>query len=174
MMAIITKHELDVSDQGQATRMIHEAVAAGQGMPWDGHDDAGVWKPGLADFVPMLTPSGYYPQCSQNGFDDKPVRSMDCPEFARQVAQALDVLASCPKLPGGAGAEGESSQGIAETITVKMGQPMSVGAVVLAALAAGFTLTTVTGCGDELFVADTSGDALRIALDALPCNVTHA
>lgn len=173
-MAIITKYELDSTDQGQVTRMIREAVAAEKGMPWDGEGHDGVWKHGLSDFVPMLTPTGYYPQDSRNGFDDKPVRSMEYPEFARQVALALDALASCPKQLSDAFAKRESSWGIAETITIKTGQPMSVGAVVLAALTAGFTLTTLTGYGDELFVADISSAALRIALAALPREVSHA
>jgi hypothetical protein len=173
-MAVITKHELDVTEQGQVTQMIREAVASGQGVPWDGHDDDGVWSPGLADFVPMLTATGYYPQDQRNDFDNHPARTLDCPEFARQVALVLDVLASCPKQPGGASDTGCNSCGIAEAITLKTGQSMSVGAVVLAALAAGFTLTTVTGYADELFVAGLLGEALRFAVDALSREVAHA
>ena len=173
-MAIVTKHTFVEQEQAQVTRMIREAVAARKGMPWDGEDDDGVWKPGLSDFVPMLTPTGYYPQDSRNGFDDKPVRSMDCPEFARQAALALDVLGSCAKVPGGAHHIDRSSWGIAESITCKTGWSMCIGAVVLAALTTGFTLTTDARLNDELFIEGISLDSLHAAINRLKREVSHA
>lgn len=173
-MAIITKHTLVAQEQAQVERMIREAVTSGQGMLWDGHDDDEGWKPGLTDFVPMLKTTGYYPQNSRNGFDDRPARTMDCPEFAQQAAQALDVLRSCTKVPGGAHHIDGSSWGIAESITCKTGRSMCIGAVVLAALTAGLTLTTDASLGDELFIEGISLDSLHAAINRLKREVAHA
>lgn len=173
-MAIITKHELDATEQGQVIRMICEAVSSGQRMPWDGHNEEDVWKPGLADFVPMLTTTGYYPQDCRNGFDDHPVRTVDCPEFARQAALALDMFSSCLKDRGAPFHISTSSRLIAENITCNSGRSMCVGAIVLAALASGYTLTTASNLGDGLFVTDISLGSLLHALELLKREVADA
>ena len=172
-MAVTTIHELDVFEQGQVTRMIHEAVASGQGMSWDGYGRIVPWQKGLADFVPLLTTTGYYPQDNHNGFDDVPVQRTDSSDFAQQTAQILNLLSSCSKGKGTPFHATTSTWFLAENFTIKTGQSMCVGAVVLATLTAGFTLTPTSAVTDDLSIANISVATLQDALGSLTRKVAH-
>ena len=173
-MPIITTQQLPEQERPLIARMIEEATISGEGIPWDGFQDEKVWKPGLCDFVPMLTTNGYYPQDLRNGFDDHPLRTMDCPEFAQQVALALDVFSTCIKEPGESQNLNGSCWRIAEEITFVTERSMCTGAVVLAALTAGFQLSTRGRNFDDLFVLGISLRSLYWRIKNLKSEVSHA
>jgi hypothetical protein len=173
-MPIITMHQLPEQERPLIARMIEEAILSGEGIPWDSFEHEGVWKSGLCDFVPMLTTNGYYPQDLRNGFDDHPLRTMDCPEFAQQVKLALDVFSTCIKEPGESQNLSGSCWTIAEEITCVTERSMSTGAVVLAALTAGFQLSTCGRNVDDLFVVGISLGSLYGKINNLKSEVSHA
>lgn len=173
-MAIITTQQLPEQERALVAQMIEEAIISGEGIPWDSFEHEGAWKSGLCDFVPMLTTNGYYPQDLRNGFDDHPLRTMDCPEFAQQLALALDVFSKCDKEPGEAQNLSGSCWSIAEEITLATELSMCTGAVVLAALTAGFQLSTYGRNFDDLFVSGISLRSLYWRIKNLKSKVSHA
>jgi hypothetical protein len=173
-MPIITTHELPKDERALITGMLEEAITSNQGMPLENDYLEAGRKPGLASIVPLLGPGGYFPQKSVNELDIDPVRSIDCPEFASQTALALDLLSSCLRQGGELIDYAGNTREIAEHITDETGQSMSPGAVVLAALVAGYKLTTGSIMSDELHIQGICLGSLYRAIEGLKPEVSGA
>lgn len=174
MMALKTALVLDKEDQDKLLRIIYSAAASREGVRHDGVSvGQGGWEFGLSDILPLMSVFGYYPEKSQNSFDDMPCCRIDSPEFVQQVVTVINVLQNGQPRQAEFYDRDIRSQEIAESITLATGGSMSIGAVEVAALALGYTLTNQWSFSDELRLSGVRCGSLNKAIASLPREVRH-